>query len=119
MTSISEYISKLSYFVPEFSERWHSDDSLFNEDNESTIHGVFAEFSHIVIEQLQRETLENKPELFSFIESIVVKNDNDSNAVCTCFLENIANRFGESINPDSVIPYLGKASKKFVNANYA
>lgn len=119
MNSISEYISKLSYFVPEFSEYWYSDDSLFNEGSESTIHGVFAEFSHIVIEQLQGGSLENKPELFAFIESIVVKNDNDSNAVCTCFLENIVNRFGESITPDSVIPYLGKASKEFVNANYA
>ena len=119
MNSISEYISKLSYFVPEFSEHWYSDDSLFNEDSESTIHGVFAEFSHIVIEQLQRDSLENKSELFSFIESIVVKNNNDSNAACTCFLENIVNRFGESINPDSVMPYLGETSKEFVNANYA
>jgi hypothetical protein len=28
-------------------------------------------------------------------------------------------RFGESIEPNSVIPYLGEASKAFVNANYA
>ncbi len=119
MNSISEYVSKLSYFIPEFSERWNSDDCLFNDGNESTIHCVFAEFSHLVIEQLKNGSLKNKAELFSFIESVALKDNDDSNAVFTCFLENIANRFGESINSDSVMPFLGKASKKFVIANYA
>jgi len=119
MDSISEYISRLSSFIPEFSERWNSDDCLFNLGNESTVHGVFAEFSHLVIGHLQNDSLANKVELFLFIETIVLKNNNDSNAVFTCFLENIINRFDDSINSDSVMPYLGKESKVFVNANYA
>lgn len=119
MNSISEYVSRLSYFIPEFSERWNSDESLFNEGDASTVNGVFAEFSHLVIEQLQNDSLQRKSELFSFIEMIVLKDNNDSNAVCTCFLENIINRFDDTISADSVLPYLGEKTRAFVNANYA
>lgn len=116
MSQIAEYVEKLSHLIPEFSERWESEDSYFNFGADSTIHGVFAEFSLIISTRLKSDTLENTEEIFSFIESEVIKGGDVAEAACTCFLENILNRTPQEINPKTFVPYLGPESKEYCKA---
>ena len=113
MSQASEYVERLKIFIPEFPEHWFSGEALFNFGNESTIYGIFSDFSTLVIERLEAGTLNNGAQLFSFIESVVAAGGDPANAACTCFLENILNRTPCTIEPNSYVPYLGEKSKKF------
>ena len=83
---------------------------------QSSIHGVFSDFSQIVSDKLETNSLKNAQSLFDYIESVVLNGGEDSNAACTCFLENILNRTPSSIEPSTFVPYLGPESKKFCKA---
>ncbi|PCJ11646.1 MAG: hypothetical protein COB04_18795 [Gammaproteobacteria bacterium] len=113
MSEVVEYIEKLKAFIPEFPEYWDSEEAAFNFEGESTVYGVFSDFSTLVIERLEKGTLNNAEQLFSFVESVVASGGNPANAACTCFLENILNRIPGSIDPKSFVPYLGAESIEF------
>ena len=116
MNQVSEYVGKLNNFIPGFKEHWNSDDAGFNFGKDSDVYGVFCEFSHLVTEQLEAGTLENRIQLFIFIESVIVEGGDPANAACTCFLENILNITPDSIDPDSFVLYLGPKSAEFCRA---
>lgn len=113
MNQVEEYIDELKAFIPELPEYWISDDAAFNFGNESTVHGVFSDFSTLVIEKLEAGDLRNGKQLFTFIESIIAEGGEPANAACTCFLENILNRIPGTINPESFISFLGPKSVEF------
>ena len=113
MNQVSEYVEKLKVFIPEFPDYWSSEDAAFNFGQDSTVYGVFSDFSSLVVERLEAGTLSNGQQLFSFIESVVAEGGDPANAACTCFLENILNRIPGSIDPNGFAPYLGAKSKKF------
>ena len=116
MNQVSEYVEKLKVFVPEFPDYWASEEAAFNFGNESTVHGVFSDFSTLVVERLEAGPLSNGKQLFSFIESVVAEGGDPANAACTCFLENILNRIPGPIDPNSFVSYLGPKSKEFCRA---
>lgn len=113
MSQVSEYVKNFEVFIPEFSDYWASEESAFNFGEESTVHGVFSDFSALVVERLEAGTLSHRRQLFSYIESVVAEGGESANAACTCFLENILNRAPGPIDPDSFVPYLGPKSKEF------
>lgn len=113
MNQVSEYVEKLKVFIPEFPDYWSSEDAAFNFGKDSTVYGVFSDFSSLVVERLEAGTLSNGQQLFSFIESVVAEGGGPANAACTCFLENILNRIPGSIDPNGFAPYLGPKSKEF------
>lgn len=114
--NINKYLRELTELIPGFSDYWASDESLFNLGNNTTVHGIFAEFSTLVIMQLENESLESPEKLFSYIESVIAAGGEPANAACTCFLENILNRIPDSINPDKFVPYLGHYSTEYCRA---
>lgn len=113
MNQVSEYVEKLKVFIPEFPDYWSSEDAAFNFGEDSTVYGVFSDFSTLVVERLEAGTLSNGEQLFSFIESVVAEGGDPANAACTCFLENILNRIPGPIDPNGFVPYLGQKSKEF------
>ena len=113
MNQVNEYIEKLKAFLPEFPEYWESDDAAFNFGADSTVYGVFSDFSHIVATRLEDDSLKNVEQLFSFIESVVVSGGDPANAACTCFLENILNRVPGTIDANKFVPFLGAESREF------
>ena len=113
MNQVDEYLDKINAIIPEFSEYWNSEEAQFNFGAESRVHGVFSDFSALIIQKLKTGTLENPQQLFSFIEAVVIAGGDSSNAACTCFLENILNRVPDSIDPVSFVPHLGSASAEF------
>lgn len=110
---VKTFIEKLALLMPEFSSYWASEDSCFNFGNDATVHGLFSDFSTLVINQLENGTLKNSEALFAFIESVVVSGGNPANAACTCLLENILNCIPGSIDPNSFVQYLGPSSAEF------
>lgn len=114
--NINKYLKELTEFIPKFSDYWISDESLFNSGDNSTVHGVFCEFSSLVIVRLENESLECPEKLFLYIESVIATGGEPANATCTCFLENIFNRIPSSINPEKVLPYLGHYSAEYYQA---
>lgn len=113
---VLQLLEELNSLVPGFKQYWESDDASFNFGSESTIHCVFSDFSHVVISKIGAGELQNPERVFAFIEAVVALDGELSNAACTCFLENLANRVPNSINPNSFIPYLGVESSKFIRA---
>ncbi|MBY6034992.1 hypothetical protein KUV59_17595 [Marinobacter daepoensis] len=110
---VNRYVKELAEFLSEFPEYWVSEESAFNFGGDSSLHGVFSDFSTLVIDRLESGTLENPTKLFSYIELVVVRGGEPANAACTCFLENILNRVPDFIEPESFVPYLGKRSADF------
>jgi len=109
----AELLDKLVQFAPDFAEVWKT--SLFiNDDGTFTVHGVFAEFSHFVRDNFDKIVDADRHALFNFVEECVkIEAHSDSgisNAVCTCFLENIA---GEGELSRLIRQYLGPESMKY------
>jgi len=113
MNKVNEYVIKLSKFIPEFLEYWEADEGGFNFGDESTIYGVFSDFSTLVIERLENKTLNNNEQLFLFIESVILLGGDEANAACTCFLENILNQIPGTVAPSDFVQYLGPQSREF------
>ncbi len=90
-----ELLRQLIEFTPQFEQHWGSDHNLFREDDGSfTLQGVCAEFSHFFRETYLSWSESTLVELFDFVESNVAGDGTAEtlldNALCTCFLENIA-----------------------------
>ena len=110
-----ELLLMLFDLAPGFRSTWDSDNNPFVEsDGSCTIHGIFAEFSHFVRDHLSEIGELARKELFQAIEKLLKTNQNFSggvsNAVRTCFLENLA---GEGELSDTIRPYLRPESRKF------
>ena len=116
MNEIAEYEKQFSSLVPEFNFYWNSENCNFNHGAESTVHGVFIAFSHIVCKKLEANSLENSSAIFAFMENIVMNGGPSANAACTCFLEAVLNRTPATIKPEFFIPFLGQKSKEYCKA---
>lgn len=110
---VEKYLEELSVFIPNFHEYWNSDLALSNFGAESTVFGVFGEFSTLVIDQLKNGAMDNAEALFTYIEGVVKSGGEPANAACTCFLENILNQVPGDIKPESFVPFLGYESAEF------
>lgn len=103
---------ELSRLFPDFKLKWDDPENYFKEDDGSfTVCGVFAEFSHHVRRQFDEMSEETKWSLFRYIENCISGKTMDdlSNAVCTCFLENLA---GENFSA-RLRSYMGRRSLEY------
>ncbi len=101
-------------FTPEFQAQWNSDHNLsLDDDGTFTLHGVASEFSYFFKDNYARLSDADFKELFEFIESNLVEPGVEEtlldNALCTCFLENIASEpCGEAAKP-----WMGRKSRGY------
>lgn len=113
---VAKYLIEL---FPGFSKVWNSGDTLYREEDGSyTYHGLFLEFSVYFRDHFNDFSDEQLKKLFSKVEgwerketSSSPKDDEQllSNAVFTCFLENIA---GEGFTR-RIEPFMGKKSREY------
>lgn len=100
-----ELLAKLIEFAPPFERQWNSESNCFrNDDGSYTYHGVCAEFSSYFRDNYRTMSDATLDALFDFFEQNLVasgKEENDlDNAICSCFLENIASEpCGEAARP--------------------
>ena len=88
----------VDFFVelfPQFRKQWDDEENNMNRNGDDfTAHGVCAEFGAFYIEQGLGADSARLNRLFEKIEEIVASDPEDkdatANALCTCFLENIA-----------------------------
>ncbi len=95
-----EVIDYLFKLFPDFVKVWNSGDTLFrDEDGSYTYHGLFSEFSVYFRDNFNNFSNQQLEDLFTHIEDWEREEDKNynqddaqllSNAVFTCFLENIA-----------------------------
>ena len=81
--------------------------------DEFTAHGICATFSSFYIEHGFRDESDTLSRLFQKIEALIANDPNDqdpvANALCTCFLENIA----QLPAGKKSLPLMGPESRKF------
>ena len=105
----------LNFFIstfPKFKRIRESESNLFCGGDNYTPHGVCAEFSNYFEENYLEFSNEQLKMLFNKIEEIdrASKNgDEIDNALCTCFLENIA----QTESGDYAKQFMGKKSKEY------
>ena len=105
----------LEYFIsafPDFETTWNSERNYFLEGDSFTPHGICAEFSHYFIEHSREFSKEQLKDFFNTIEDLIVDSEPRSeidNALCTCFLENIA----QTESGEFAKQFMGKRSTKF------
>ncbi len=97
---------------PGFQSQWDAPGNLHREGNSFTPHGLCAEFSSFY--RAQKElSQEASANLFIAIEQVVSADPNDqdpvANALCTCFLENIA----KTEAGEASIPFMGSVSATY------
>jgi hypothetical protein len=116
MQTPATVLKDLVRILPGFAPAWESPGNCFLDDDGSfTYHGLFSELGHYVRDNFEEIEEREREELFGFIESCV-SNDTQSedeldNAVCTCFLENVAS---EPLPPE-LRKYMGRKSLTFFN----
>ncbi len=85
--------AQLERLFPAFRSRL-TDSVFVEQDGRCTPHGLCAEFSHFYRDHIADFGLNEKIEFFCLVESVVLSNPDVrhplANALCTCFLENIA-----------------------------
>lgn len=111
-----EYLVVLLHEFPEFGSFWNAEDNDHREGEAWTEHGLwscFAEFlydGHVVLTGARFERL------FAKIERVVARDPNDedvmANAMCTCFLENLAKTPAGS----ELREYMGPKSRRYFDA---
>lgn len=97
---------------PDFETVWNSETNYFLDDDLYTSHGVCAEFSHYFRENYTEFSNKQLEILFNKIEDIIEfpeNRDEIDNALCTCFLENIA----QTESGNFAKQFLAKRSKAF------
>jgi hypothetical protein len=110
-----ELLERLIDIVPGFHDFWQKDDNLFvDEDGTFSVHGVFSEFSAYLRDKFVKLKESKRRQLFAYIEECIKEDPHSeigvSNAVRTCFLENLA---GEGELSESILEYLGENSKEY------
>lgn len=107
-----EYKNTLVDLFPEFESYWESEDNIYKHD-QFNIHSVTLCFCEYFKFNYKKFTEQQMSRLFEFVEKWVSKDPDDkllvSNALCTCFLENIA----QSEAGDASKKYLGKDSLEY------
>jgi hypothetical protein len=111
-TEVMEVIIKLA---PDFKAYWDKSDNYSREkDGSFSLHGLFSEFGGYIRDAFPHIDKKVRKELFAFIENCAVTDMHSesgvSNAVCTCFLENLA---GEGELSEAILSYLGPQSRKY------
>ena len=109
-----DLLQRFINFAPDFKNRWDSEHNYHrNDDGSSTLHGVCGEFSSFYRETYMTWSDATLNELFEFIEWNLVEPEAEEtlldNALCTCFLENIASEpCGQAAKP-----FMGRKSRAF------
>jgi len=109
-----ELLDVLTDLFPRFRGQWDDlENNMHRNDDEFTPHGICAEFSSYFFEHCASATDETLVRLFAVIEREVASDLQDSdavaNALCTCFLENIA----QTQAGNRCVPFMGPASRDF------
>src|ERR1041384_7527178 len=115
MVRDKQILAKLFQFHPEFREIFQGESWLhLEEDGNVRVHRAFSAYSHFIASKLQRGTLENAAEIFSFVERVITHGAHHAaHAATTCFLENLMNRVPREIAPEKFVPLLGPESRRF------
>ncbi len=109
-----QLLNFLIELFPEFRAQWDDEhNNMHRNGDDFTAHGVCAEFSSFYIAKGLTASPTNLGSLFQQIEKLVTNDPEDldpvANAVCTCFIENIADLdVGEKS-----IPFMGLNSRRF------
>ena len=107
----------LEFFIsvfPKFETSWKSEKNNSIDKDVFTAHGVCVEFSHYFEEHFNEFSDDQLKTLFNSIESLIVDSeprDEIDNALCTCFLENIA----QTESGELAKQFMGRHSAKFFN----
>ena len=112
--SPSQLLEYLVQLFPTFRDQWDDEENNMNRNGDDfTAHGVCAEFTFFYIQHGLTAEASVLARLFQKIEELVVSDPKDqdpvANAVCTCFLENIA----QLPSGEGSIPFMGPESGKF------
>lgn len=112
--SPSELLNFLVDLFPPFRKQWDDEHNNMNRTGDDfTAHGVCAEFSSFYIAHGLAADPSTLDRLFKKLEALVVGDPDDkdpaANAVCTCFLENIA----QLPAGEKSIRYMGPETRKF------
>ncbi len=104
----------LKFFVflfPEFEKFWDSEGDIYYEDGDYSIYGVSSVFSWYFKDNYKEFSQQELVLLFQKIEEVVADEEDldAANALCTCFLENIA---GEDVGNFSR-KFMGSKSREF------
>jgi len=113
--SPQELLKSLCKLFPEFKSYWDQPDNCFTEvDGSFTYHGLFSEFTSYIRDTFPKIDENKWKELFLLIEKYAntdpMSENGVSNAVFTCFLENLA---GEGALSQAILPYLGPKSREY------
>ncbi len=114
----NDFIQYLLGIEPEFKDDYGSYFKFMH--GEANPHGIATALSDFVSKRLREDEYKNAKAVFAGIETLLTGNradENIKNAICTCFLENLLNRFTEEHNIlDRFIPVLGPESIKYCKA---
>ena len=114
-----ELLTVFTNLYPKFAAQWASADNLHRSGDTFTAAGVCAEFSSFYQDLALPLDTVAASSLFDHIESIVANDLEDvdavANALCTCFVENIAHTgVGESSSR-----FMGPATRKFFDFGHS
>jgi len=97
---------------PSFEAAWNSENNYSRDEDVFTSHEICAEFSIYFKENYTGFSNEQLKTLFDKVEKLIEDSEPSSeidNALCTCFLENIA----QTESGNLAQQFMGKRSKKF------
>lgn len=98
---------------PEFEIHWEHEDLRKEDNGDYTAHGLMGSFTDFYRDHYLEFEPNQLKGFCDFIEDIVQSDSNDksdvANAICTCFLENIA---GDE-EAQKIDPLLGKICKEY------
>ena len=116
MSNNQNLVKKLELLTPGFIgvwNEWLEEDINFGDGEEITEHTIFLEYFHFISDNIDNLEVKQKELLFEYIEESLTSNDDNlSNAVATCFLENLAQMYIK-YQPENYFPFLGEKSKVY------
>jgi hypothetical protein len=110
----AQLLELLIELFPRFRAQWDDEENnLSRQGDDFTAHGICAEFSSFFIKQGFSAGPLTIGKLFNKIEELVANDPEDhdpvANALCTCFLENIA----QTEAGEKSLVLMGPASRKY------
>lgn len=98
---------------PAFIGCWEAKDNDYLDGGEFTAHGLCTVFGGFFAARVEKFDEESLKKLFAFIESAILADPEDesevANALCTCFLEDIA---GEE-EGEIALPFMSDATRAY------